>query len=190
RDEDTFRVFFLSDRFGIYALGYPVIAPAGHLMNLAELVLLVGVLYVASRLLLTLVGILTMRTPASGRALLREVRSSFYRKLFLAFWAGAVVPVSILALVTRTYVQTQLNETAEEAAARTVTTAQRLVEDYAARQAATESSPSRSPTGSRRSNSRSTTSIGLCFPGSCCSACSARRLATGWPSGSPTRSIA
>jgi signal transduction histidine kinase len=77
---------------------------------------------------------LTMQTPASGRALLREVRSSFYRKLFLAFWAGAVVPVAILAVLARTYVQTQLNETAEEAAARTVTTAQRLVEDYAALQ--------------------------------------------------------
>jgi signal transduction histidine kinase len=134
RDGETFRVYFMSDRGGIYALGYPVIDRAGHLMNLAELVTLVGVLYVASRLTLTLVGILTMRTPASGRALLREVRSSFYRKLFLAFWAGAVVPVFILALFTRTYVQTQLNATAEEAAARTVTTAQRLVEDYAALQ--------------------------------------------------------
>ena len=39
------------------------------------------------------------RRPASGRALLREVRSSFYRKLFLAFVAGAVVPVVILAIV-------------------------------------------------------------------------------------------
>jgi len=134
RDGDTFRVYFLSDRFGVYALGYPVIDPAGHLTNLAELVLLVGVLYIASLLLLTLAGLITMRTPASGRALLREVRSSFYRKLFLAFLAGAVVPVSILALLTRTYVQTQLNATAEESAARTVTTAQRLVEDYAALQ--------------------------------------------------------
>jgi signal transduction histidine kinase len=134
RDGDTFRVYFLSDRGGIYALGYPVIDRAGHLMNLAELVMLVAVLYLASRFVLTLVSILTMRTPASGRALLREVRSSFYRKLFLAFWAGAVVPVSILAVLARTYVQTQLNATAEEAAARTVTTAQRLVEDYAALQ--------------------------------------------------------
>jgi signal transduction histidine kinase len=103
-------------------------------MNLAELVTLVGVLYVASRLVLTLVELLVMRTPASGRSLFREVRSSFYRKLFFFFWAGAVVPVFILALFTRTYVQTQLNATAEEAAARTVTTAQRLVEDYAALQ--------------------------------------------------------
>ena len=36
------------------------------------------------------------------------MRSSFYRKLFLAFWAGAVVPVFILAIFTRTYVATQL----------------------------------------------------------------------------------
>jgi signal transduction histidine kinase len=134
RDGKTFRVYFLSDRGAIYALGYPVIDGVGHLVNLAELVFLVGVLYVGARVLLTLVGGLTMRTPASGRALLREVRSSFYRKLFLAFWAGAVAPVFILALFTRTYVQTQLNATAEETAARTVTTAQRLVEDYAALQ--------------------------------------------------------
>src|SRR5262249_20230690 len=134
RDDETFHVYLMSDRGSIYALGYPVIDTAGHLMNLAELVLLVGVLYITSRLALSLVGLVTVRTPTSGRALLREVRSSFYRKLFLAFWAGAVVPVFILALLTRTYVQTQLIATAEEAAARTVTTAQRLVEDYAALQ--------------------------------------------------------
>jgi signal transduction histidine kinase len=134
RDGETFRVYFMSDRGAIYALGYPIIDTKRHLMNLAELVMLVGVLYVIARLALTFASLLTLRTPATGRALLREIRSSFYRKLFLAFWAGAVVPVFILALVTRAYVQTQLIATAEEAAARTVTTAQRLVEDYAALQ--------------------------------------------------------
>src|SRR4029077_442557 len=101
RDGETFRVYFMSDRGGIYALGYPVITPVGHLINLAELVMLAAVLYVASLSSLTLFGMLTMRTAAGGRALLREVRSSFYRKLFLAFWAGAVVPVFILAIFTR-----------------------------------------------------------------------------------------
>jgi signal transduction histidine kinase len=134
RNGETFRVYFMSDRGGIYALGYPVIAGVGHLINLAELVMLAAVLYVALLSGLTLFGMLTMHTTASGRALLREVRSSFYRKLFLAFWAGAVVPVFILAIFTRTYVATQLRTGAEEAAARTVTTAQRLVEDYAALQ--------------------------------------------------------
>ena len=134
RGGETFRVYFLSDRWGIYALGYPVITWLGHLINLAELVMLAMVLYVAMLAGSTVFSALTLRTAASGRALLREVRSSFYRKLFLAFLAGAVGPVFILAIFTRTYVATQLTVGAEEAAARTVTTAQRLVEDYAALQ--------------------------------------------------------
>jgi signal transduction histidine kinase len=134
RGGDTFRVYLLNDRVGIYALGYPVITGVGHFINLAELVMLAAVLYAALLLASTVFSALTGRQAASGRALLREVRSSFYRKLFLAFWAGAVVPVFILAIFSRTYVATQLTAGAEEAAARTVTTAQRLVEDYAALQ--------------------------------------------------------
>ena len=49
-------------------------------------------------------GCIATRTPTSGRALLREVRASFYRKLFIAFVAAAVVPVLALALVTRAYI--------------------------------------------------------------------------------------
>jgi nitrogen fixation/metabolism regulation signal transduction histidine kinase len=69
--------------------------------------------------------------PASGRVLLREIRSSFYRKLFLAFVAAAIVPVVILAIATRAYFAKQFADTLEQAAARTATVAQRLVEDYA-----------------------------------------------------------
>ena len=127
----NFRVFFMSDRGGIYALGYPVITVFGHLMNVAELVFLAGVLYVALVLVATLINVLTSRTPASGRALLREIRASFYRKLFLAFGAAAVVPVVILAIAIRTYFATQLRAGIEEAAAKTALVAQRLVEDYA-----------------------------------------------------------
>ena len=134
RNGQRFRVFFASDRGGIYALGYPVITWAGHLINLAELVMLAAVLYLLLIGGSTLFSALTLHSSASGRELLREVRSSFYRKLFLAFWAGAVMPVFILAIFTRTYFATQLTAGAEEAAARTVTTAQRLVEDYAALQ--------------------------------------------------------
>ena len=131
RDEQAFRVYLLSDRGGIYALGYPVTDWLGHLINLSELVLLAGALYVAVVVISTLFSILALRTPASGRALLHEIRSSFYLKLFLAFVASVVVPVAILAVATRTYFANQLFAGAEDAAARTVTTAQRLVEDYA-----------------------------------------------------------
>ena len=134
RNDQPFRAYMLSDRGGIYVLGYPVITWAGHLINLSELVMLAVVLYASLLAALTLFSALGVRTATSGRALLREVRSSFYRKLFLAFWAGAVLPVLILAIFIRTYVATQLVDGATEAAARAVTTAQRLVEDYAALQ--------------------------------------------------------
>ena len=131
RGGERFRVYFLNDRAGIYAVGYPVITWFGHFVNLAELVTLTGVLYLALLGGATLFNALTSRTPASGRALLREIRSSFYRKLFLAFVAGAVVPVVILAVATRAYFATQFRAGVEEAAAKTATVAQRLVEDYA-----------------------------------------------------------
>jgi signal transduction histidine kinase len=131
RDGDRFRVYFLSDRGGIYALGYPEITAFGHLVNLAELVVLSGVLFAALLGGATIFNTLTSRTPASGRALLREIRSSFYRKLFIFFVASAIVPVIVLAIATRAYFEAQLYAGLDEAAAKTVTVAQRLVEDYA-----------------------------------------------------------
>jgi signal transduction histidine kinase len=134
RDGEGFRVYFMNDRGGIYALGYPVLTPFGHLVNVAELVVLVGALYVMLLTLSSLLSTLAARTPASGRALLREVRSSFYWKLFLAFVVVAVLPVVVLAVVTRTYFATQLRAGVEEGAVQSATVAQRLVEDFAALQ--------------------------------------------------------
>src|SRR5206468_1765514 len=90
-----------------------------------------AVLYGCVLILATVFSALALGTPATGRALFREIRSSFYLKLFFAFVASVVVPVAILAAATRTYFKNQLLAGAEDAAARTVTTAQRLVEDYA-----------------------------------------------------------
>ena len=64
-----------------------------------------------------------------GRDLLHEVRASFYRKLFLAFVAVAVIPVLTLAFVARAYMMDRLRADIEEAAIRTTTVAQRFVED-------------------------------------------------------------
>jgi signal transduction histidine kinase len=130
RDDVTFRVYYLSDRGGIYALGYPVMTWRRHTINLAELVFLAGVVYVLLLLVAALVNALTSGTR-TGQALFREIRASFYRKLFLAFVAAAVVPVLILAFATRAYFATQFEAEVKEAAANTATVAQRLVEDYA-----------------------------------------------------------
>jgi signal transduction histidine kinase len=131
REGAEFRVYFMNDRGGISALGYPVITLFGHLVKLGELVFLVFVLYIALLACAALANAITSRTPASGRALLREIRASFYRKLFLMFVAATVGPVVILAVVIRTYFATQLRAGTAESAAKTAMVAQRLVEDYA-----------------------------------------------------------
>jgi len=134
RNGSRFHVYFTNDRGGIYAIGYPVMTWFGHLVNLAELMVLVSVLYVLLLGGAALLAMMTSLAPASGRELLREFRSSFYRKLFLAYVAGAVVPVALLALGVRTYFAQQAQADLEDSAAKTATVAQRLVEDYASLQ--------------------------------------------------------
>jgi len=127
-----YRVYFLSDRGGIYALGYPVISPLGHLVNIAELIVLASIVYLALLLGATITSAIASG-GLSGRALLREVRSSFYRKLVVAFVLSAAVPVFVLAIATSTYFSAQARAGVEAEAIKTVTVAQRLVEDYAQR---------------------------------------------------------
>jgi signal transduction histidine kinase len=129
-DGRDYEVYLENDRRGIYALGYPAIPPIGHAINLAELTSLVALLYA-----LVLVGggvfrVVAARRAASGRALLREVRESFYRKLFLAFVAASVIPVVTLALVTRAYIADRLRHDVESAAHKTTAVARRVIEEY------------------------------------------------------------
>jgi hypothetical protein len=99
RGDRTYDVYFSNNRYGIYALGYPTLTVADHLESLAELATLAGVLYV----LVLVAGSLFTRAARDrarlGSVLLREIRASFYRKLFLAFVLASVVPVLTLALV-------------------------------------------------------------------------------------------
>ena len=128
-------MYLLNDRGGIYALGFPVISALGHLVNLAE----VTVLAVGTYLLLLLLNALFNRLGrrvTTAPALLREVRASFYRKLFLAFVAAVFVPVVALVLVTRAYVAGQMEASIEQEAVRTASAAGRVVEDLAAPRAA------------------------------------------------------
>ena len=135
RGPDEYDVYLLNDRGGIYALGFPVISALGHLVNLAE----VTVLAVGTYLLLLLLNALFNRLGrrvTTAPALLREVRASFYRKLFLAFVAAVFVPVVALVLVTRNYVAGQMEASIEQEAVRTASAAGRVVEDLAAPRAA------------------------------------------------------
>jgi signal transduction histidine kinase len=122
-------VYFLNDRFGIYALGFPTASSFEHLNSLAELVVLSATTFLLLLAAGLVYGRIAARTPTSGRALLREVRASFYRKLFIGFVAAAVMPVLALALVTRAYIATLLVTDLEMEAARTAASASRVVED-------------------------------------------------------------
>ena len=124
-----FAAYFQNDRFGVYALGFPVISVTDHLVNLAELVTLAGLAYVGWLLLAAAGSWLGGRRPASGRALLREIRASFYRKLFLAVVAAALIPVLTLAVVTRAFVAARLQAEFQSAALRTTAVAQRVIEE-------------------------------------------------------------
>ena len=132
--ERNYSTYILNDRVGIYVIGFPVITRLDHLINIAELATLVGLTYVTVLILAWFVSALGGRTASSGRALLREIRASFYRKLFLAFLAASVLPVMVLAVATRTFFELQIQSSVQSDAIRVASVAQRVVEEYVALQ--------------------------------------------------------
>ena len=59
---------------------------------------------------------------------MREIRASFYRKLFLAFVLASIIPVLILAVAIRWYFANLLTADVALEAARTAAVAQRVIE--------------------------------------------------------------
>jgi len=127
--EDTYRVFVTNDRARIYAIGYPQLTLFDHLVHLAEISTLAGAAFVLVLFGTAIFTRLSRERPRVGRALLREIRASFYRKLFLAFVAASIIPVLILALVVRAYFADLLRNNIQAEAARTASVAQRVIEE-------------------------------------------------------------
>ena len=135
RGDTGYDVYILNDRGGIYALGFPIPSPLDHLVNLAEITVLAWGTYLLLLAATALFGVLNRR-GTTARALLREIRASFYRKLLLAFIAATIVPVAALAVATRTYVADLMRANVEQEAVRTASAARRVVEDFVAPRAA------------------------------------------------------
>ncbi|HOC19091.1 MAG TPA: ATP-binding protein [Vicinamibacterales bacterium] len=131
-EDRTDRVYFQNDRRAIYALGYPLLTPIGHLINLAELSTLVGLVYAVLLVGGRLFRVLGLRRATSGLGLWREIRESFYRKLFLAFVGASIIPVVTLALVTRVYIGDQLRRDVEAAAQNTTAITRQMIEELSA----------------------------------------------------------
>jgi signal transduction histidine kinase len=123
------RVYFSNDRAGIFAIGYPVLSVFDHFVHLAELTTLAGAGFVLVLLGTAVFTRLGRQEPQVGRALLREIRASFYRKLFLAFVLAAIIPVLTLAVVIRVYFRNLLLTDVAVEAARTAAVARRVIEE-------------------------------------------------------------
>jgi signal transduction histidine kinase len=130
KNTTPYNVYFANDRQFIYALGYALPNAFDHLVRLAELTTLAAAGYVVALIGTALFTRLARAQPQTGRALLREIRASFYRKLFLAFVLASIVPVLTLALVIRTYFAGLLNNDVKAEAGRTAAVAQRVIEEY------------------------------------------------------------
>ena len=128
----TSNVYFSNNRYGIYALGFPTLTIYDHLVRISEIVALLGITYLLWVFLSTTTGHLSGSRNLFGHGFLREIRTSFYRRLFFAFVIGAVIPVLLLAFVVRNYSITQSQRDAEALATRTALMAQRVVTELRA----------------------------------------------------------
>jgi signal transduction histidine kinase len=129
RGNRRWHVFISNDRNGIYAIGYPSLTVFDRLVHLAELTTLAATAYVLVLLVTAFFTRVSRERPRVGRALLREIRASFYRKLFLAFVLASIIPVLTLAVVIRAYFAGLLLADVEAEAARSALVAQRVIEE-------------------------------------------------------------
>jgi signal transduction histidine kinase len=129
RGDDLDHVYISNDRNGIYVLGYPVISSFNHFVHLGELTSLAVLTFIGLMLGEMLSRTLLRGGPIPAQLLVREIRASFYRKLFIAFVAATVIPVLMLALLVRAYFANQLRNDVESEAARTALTARRVIEE-------------------------------------------------------------
>jgi signal transduction histidine kinase len=128
----AYRVYYVSDRRGFYALGYPRPTFMEHATRLAEMTAIVAVLLVILLAGATAYAPFLRTRAAPLPALLHEMRTSFYRKLFLFFVLSAVGPLVLLALAFGAYTSARIQADVESEAAGLVTVARRLFEELTA----------------------------------------------------------
>jgi signal transduction histidine kinase len=125
-----YHVHFTNDRAGIYAVGYRAPGLFDDLVHLAELTTLSGAVFAVVLIATAMFTRVARVRPRVGRELLREIRASFHRKLFLAFVLASIIPVLTLALVIRAYFANLLRLDIEAEAARIAAVAQRVIEEH------------------------------------------------------------
>jgi signal transduction histidine kinase len=134
RGARVYDVHVSNDRFAIYVVGVPRVTPIEHLVHIAEMATLAATATLVLLLVQAVLHRVNRRGPQPASLLVREVRASFTRKLFLAFVATSVIPVLTLAFVVRTFVASRLRADVEAEATRTAAVAQRVMQEAVAMQ--------------------------------------------------------
>jgi len=127
----SYHVYFLQNRAGIYAFGYPTATFFDHAARLAEIAAIAALLFVLIQITTALALPLARRAEAPLAVLLHEIRTSFYRKLFLFFVLVAVGPVVLFAVAFSAYMTSKFRADVEREAASVVTVAERVFEQVA-----------------------------------------------------------
>ena len=127
----SYRVHFSNDRGGVYALGFPAPTLLQHVMRLAEFTAVLSVVFVMLLIGAAIYTPFARRRDAPLRLLFDEIRTSFYRKLFLFFVLAAIVPVLLFALAFGAYMTARLRTDIESESAGVVTVARRALEALA-----------------------------------------------------------
>jgi signal transduction histidine kinase len=131
-DGRTYHVYFSENRAGIYALGYTTPTALEHAERLGEIAALTGLFFVLVQIVLTSQAAIVRRQGGHLRALFNEVRTSFYRKLFLAFVLVAVLPVLLFAFAFTTYMTAKFRADVVSEAGSVVSVAHRVLDELAA----------------------------------------------------------
>jgi signal transduction histidine kinase len=131
-DSGSFDVHLSQNRAGIYAIGIPQVPLMEHVTRLAEIAVLVTVCFVIWQAVLLAHASLARQADTPLRQVLHEIRTSFYRRLFLSFVAIAVVPVVLAAVVFGGYMAARFRADVEYEAGAMVTVAQRVFQELTA----------------------------------------------------------
>jgi signal transduction histidine kinase len=126
-----YQIYFTQNRASIYALGYPVPTAFEHAARLGEIVAVTAVLFVLIQLAALVYAPVLRRADAPLRVLLHEIRTSFYRKLFLFFVLVAIGPVFLFTLAFGAYMTGKFRADVEAEAENIVTAARRVFEQVA-----------------------------------------------------------
>ena len=129
---ERYQVHFRNDRTSVYALGYPVPTLFAHLSRLAEVTVVVVALFMLMLVGAAIYAPFARRRHAPLRLLYDEIRTSFYRKLFLFFVLAAVAPVLLFATAFGSYMTDKFRDDVEAEASNVVRVAQRVFEELAA----------------------------------------------------------